>query len=255
MNKDELKQILENHKKWIKSEPDGKLADLREADLRGADLRGANLQGAYLRGADLCGANLQDAALEGANLLEADLRGANLRGANIKGADLRRAVLRDADLRGADLRWVNMRVADIKGADLRGVDLRGADTNGMKADTETKLDWPMACPETGSFIAWKKALEYNGYIKKCSMIVKLEIPEDAKRSSAMTNKCRASKARVLEIQNMDGTKADKTEVKSIRGTTYKLGEMVYPDRWDNNRWNECSYGIHFFMTRDEAVEW
>jgi len=240
MNRDELKKILENHKKWIKSEPDGEFADLREAYLWGADMRGAGLWGADLRSADL---------------READLRRAVLQDADLQGADLRRSNLQGADMKGADLRFTILRRADLRGADLRGVNLLHADTDGMKTDTETKIDWPMACPETGSFIAWKKAFEYAGHIKKRTMIVKLEIPEDAERSSAMTNKCRASKARVLEIQNKDGTKADITEVKSPRGTTYKLGEMVYPDRWDNNRWNECSYGIHFFMTREEAAAW
>lgn len=211
MNKDELKKILENNRKWLNGEPGGEPAVLL---------------GAYLKGAGLEGADL-----EGVNLRCANLRGANLRGANLWGADLW-----SADLRGADFR----------GADLRHADLEYACTEGMKTDAATRIDWPMVCPKTGSFIAWKRALEY---------IVKLEIPEDAERSSATTNKCRASKAMVLEIQNEDGTKSDATEVKSTWGKTYKIGEMVYPDDWDYNRWNECSHGIHFFVDRDEAVAW
>lgn len=206
MNSDILKQILENHKKWIKSEPDGEFADLRGADLRGANLRRADLRCADLRGADL----------------------------------------READLFFADLRGANLETADLRGTYLQGADLYSAQTSGMKTDAATRTDYPMACPETGSFIGWKKAGRY---------IIKLEIPEDACRSSSTTNKCRASKARVLEIKNVDGTKANKTEVKSLRGKTYKIGEMVYPDDWDYNRWNECSHGIHFFMDRDEAVAW
>ena len=166
----------------------------------------------------------------------ADLRGADLRGANLYGADLRGANLRGADLRGADLR----------GADLRGANLYGADLRGADLDEKTDIRLCITCPDTGSFIAWKSA---GGYI------VKLEIPADAKRSSATSRKCRASKARVLEIQNKDGSKADVTEVKSDRGGVYKVGEMVYPDEWDDNRWNECSHGIHFFVTRMEAEDW
>lgn len=206
MNSDILKQILENHKKWLRSEPDGEFADLRRADLRGANLRRADIS---------C----------------ADLRGADLRG---------------ADLREASCMMTLFATADLRGADLRGANLWHADTHGIKTDTATRIDWPTACPKTGSFIGWKKVGEY---------IVKLEIPEDALRSSATTNKCRASMARVLEIQRRDGTKANKTEVKSLRGTTYKIGEIAYPDDWDYTRWNECSHGIHFFITRKEAVEW
>ena len=93
MNEQELKTVLELHKKWLDGEEGGQRADLqganlRGANLRGADLRGANLRGANLRGAYLQGADLQGADLQGANLREADLRGADLQGANLREADL-----------------------------------------------------------------------------------------------------------------------------------------------------------------------
>lgn len=211
-----MKIKKEELKKWIKSEQGGSFADLREVDLYGANLRGADLSCADLRGADL------------------------------RGADLRDACLRGADLRGAHCMVAGFVNADLRGADLRGSNLWRAGTYGIKTDANTKIDWPMVCPETGSFVAWKKAGEY---------IVKLEIPADAERSSATTKKCRASKARVLEVQNVDGTNADITMARSGWRKVYRLGEMVYPDEWDNNRWNECSHGIHFFITRKEAVTW
>ena len=183
---------------------------------------------------------------ERANLRGANLYGANLYGANLYGADLSGANLYGANLYGADLRGANLYGADLRGANLRGANLRGANLYGADLDEKTDIRLCITCPDTGSFIAWKSA---SGYI------VKLEIPADAKRSSATSRKCRASKARVLEIQNKDGSKADVTEVKSDRGGVYKVGEMVYPDEWDDNRWNECSHGIHFFVTRMEAEDW
>jgi uncharacterized protein YjbI with pentapeptide repeats len=49
MDAKELKQILDEHKKWICSNCDkGKQANLRFADLQGADLRGANLRSILL---------------------------------------------------------------------------------------------------------------------------------------------------------------------------------------------------------------
>ena len=125
-------------------------------------------------------------------------------------------------------------------------DLSGANLYGAYLNQKTEIRLCITCPDTGSFIAWKSA---GGYI------VKLEIPEDAKRSSATSRKCRCDKARVLEIQNRDGSKADVIEVESDRGGIYRIGEMVYPDEWDDNRWNECSNGIHFFVTRMEAEDW
>lgn len=151
-----------------------------------------------------------------------------------------------ANLYGANLRRADLRRADLSGADLRGANLSGANLSGADLSGDTKIRLAIVCPDTGSFIAWKAA---GGYI------IKMEIPEDAKRSSATTRKCRCDKAKVLEIQNKDGRKADVSEVTSDRGGIYRVGEMVYPDSWDPDRWNECSHGIHFFVTRMEAEDW
>ena len=53
MNKKELNDVLDRHKKWLRKEEGGEAAYLRGADLRGADLRDADLKGAYLRDTDL----------------------------------------------------------------------------------------------------------------------------------------------------------------------------------------------------------
>jgi hypothetical protein len=241
-------------------------ADLRGADLRGADLRGADLRdadlcgaylcGAYLCGADLCGANLRDADLYGADLRGADLRdadlcgaylcGAYLCGAYLYGADLCDANLRDANLRDADLRGANLCDADLRGANLRDADLRGADLRG--ANLRDAKGCYLSCPTEGSFIGWKKA---SGHI------VKLRIPEDARRSSATGHKCRCDKAYVMEIQNMDGTKATEDTVRSDhdKNFVYTVGATVEVPDFDDNMWSECAPGIHFFIDRRAAVEY
>ena len=226
-------------------------ADLRDANLCGADLRGSNLRcanlcdadlrDADLRGANLYGANLRDANLRDADLCDANLRDANLRDADLRGANLCDADLRDADLRGANLYGANLRDADLRGADLRGTDLRGANLRDAKGCY-------LSCPTEGSFIGWKKA---SGHI------VKLRIPEDARRSSATGHKCRCDKAYVMEIQNMDGTKATEDTVRSDhdKNFVYTVGATVEVPDFDDNRWNECAPGIHFFIDRREAVEY
>lgn len=218
--------------------------DFRGADLRGANLREVNLCGANLREANLDRANLDRVNLYEANLCEANLCGANLRkanlrGANLRGANLDRINLCGADLRGADLREANLDRANLYGANLYGADLRG---------TKNIPYIPMVCPEKGSFIGWKKVKRY---------IIKLEIPTEAKRSSATTRKCRCEFAKVLDIFNMGGTKAKITEItnNNYEPLKYKIGEMVYPDKFDENRWNECSNGIHFFIDRQEAIDY
>ena len=147
------------------------------------------------------------------------------------GANLRRADLCGADLCGADLCGANLRGADLCGANLRRA--RGS---------------YMACPTDGSFIGWKKA---SGYV------VKLQIPEDARRSSAGGEKCRCDKAYVAEIQNTDGTKADIEAIHSDRDNdfVYAVGATVEVPDFDDDRWNECASGIHFFIDRRAAVEY
>ena len=211
------------------------------ADLRGANLCGANLYGANLFGANLCGADLYGANLCGADLRGADLRGADLRGANLYGANLFGANLCGADLYGANLCGANLRGADLRGADLRGANLRDANLRDAKGTY-------MACPTDGSFIGWKKA---SGYI------VKLQIPEDARRSSAGGEKCRCDKAFVVDIQNFDGTNADIETVCSDHDENfvYAVGATVEVSDFDDDRWNECAPGIHFFIDRRAAVEY
>ena len=227
-------------------------ADLRDADLgvanlRGADLRGANLGGANLGGADLRDADLRDANLGGADLGGAYLGDADLRDADLGGAYLRDAYLRDTNLGGANLRDAYLGGADLRGAYLGGADLRGADLRGADYSEYTSF-LSLQCPIDGSFIGWKKC---GGYI------VKLKICEDAERSSSTSLKCRCSKAEVLEIQNLDGSVADITEICSNydKNFIYKVGETVEVKNFDKCRWNECSTGIHFFIDREIAKQY
>ena len=217
-----------------------------DAIRRGADLRDTDLYGADLCDADLRGANLSDADLCDADLRGADLRSADLRGANLRDADLRGADLRDADLHGANLSDADLSDADLCGADLRSADLRGANLCG--ANLRDAKGCYLSCPTEGSFIGWKKA---SGHI------VKLRIPEDARRSSATGHKCRCDKAYVMEIQNMDGTRATVDAVRSDhdQNFVYTVGATVEVPDFDDNRWSECAQGIHFFIDRREAVEY
>ena len=172
-------------------------------------------------------------------------------GANLYGADLR-----SANLYGADLRSANLRSANLYGADLRSADLRSANLYGADLRSANRIPFiPFACPSDGSFIGWKKISSYSeNYSGK--YLVKLRIPDDARRCSANTTKCRCDKAEVLEIVNIETEeKVDViTNINEIR-CVYKVGEMVYPDSFDEDRWNECSHGIHFFINKQEAINY
>ena len=167
--------------------------------------------------------------VKGLASMRANLRGANLRYANLRYANLSRANLRDADLRNANL----------DGANLRDADLR---------DAKNIPYIPLECPSEGSFIGWKK-------INK--ILIKLEIPEDARRSSATTKKCRCDKAKVLGFYDLNSTELniDKIINNSYNTCEYIKSEMVYPDSFDEDRWNECSHGIHFFINKQDAINY
>ena len=138
--------------------------------------------------------------------------------------------------------------ADLYGANLRNANLRGAKNTDKTAWDAYTAFYPLQCPETGSFIGYKKAAD---------KIVMLEICADAKRSSATSRKCRCSKAKVLSITNLDGSETGLSEIESdyAGDFIYRVGETVEVPDFDDNRWNECAAGIHFFITRDEAVKY
>ncbi len=297
MTQNELNKIIENHQHYLNEDIDGwesmradlsyknlsgldlrnanlyrvnlsnanlYSADLRKANLRKADLRKANLINADLINADLRNADLRKADFRNANLINADLAYADLREADLRNANLYRAFccyanmygafccyanLNGVDLRNADLREANLFRANLKDANLFGVNLKNANIINAEISENTKIDYPIACPETGSFIGYKKA--------GCEKIVKLQICEDAKRSSATTKKCRCSKALVLAIENIDGSDSGLQEIESEFDPCfiYRIGEIVEVPDFDDNRWNECAPGIHFFMDRQNAVEY
>ena len=239
----DLKKILDEHLLWLNGEG-GSRANLFGANLRGANLFGANLRDANLRCADLRNANLRCADLRNADLRNADLCRADLRNADLCNADLCDADLRRADLRNADLCDADLCDANLRNADLCDADLRCASMDQMIWNIHTAF-YPLQCPDSGSYIGYKKA---------SGLVVELEIPADARRSSATSRKCRASKAKVLSITDINGNPGgDQVRSNFDPNFVYAIGETVEVTDFDDNRWNECSTGIHHFITRAEAV--
>ena len=227
MTQEELNRVLENHLHWFQQDCDG--WDKMRAVLDGENLDGLNLNGAVLNGASLNGASLNKALLN-----EASLNGASLNEASLNWASLNGAVLNEASLNEASL----------NGAVLNGASLDGASLNRV-----INLPFiPFACPDIGAFIGWKKS---------SGKIIKLEIPEDAKRCSATSDKCRCNKAKVLEIQEIDGSISDITKISSDYDIKfiYEVGKTVSVKDFCEDRWRECSQGIHFFINRQSAVEY
>jgi Family of unknown function (DUF5758)/Pentapeptide repeats (8 copies) len=205
----------------------------------GADLSRANLYEANLFRANLSGADLSRANLYEANLYEANLFRANLSGADLSGADLSRADLSRADLSRADLSGANLSGANLSGANLSGANLEEI-KNAALSLAQTRIT-----PQEGAFVGWKKLQD--------GVIAKLVIPHDADRvNCAGSRKCRAARVFVHEMYLGNevfpgigiGTHDGKTQ--------YITGKETLPDSFDPSITVECSHGIHFFLTREEA---
>ncbi len=179
--------------------------------------------------ADSLRAAVEECAKLGKPLAGAHLAGANLAGAHLAGASLAGAYLSDANLAGAHLAGANLAGAHLAGANL--ADAKGSDL--IIAQTRILAE--------GTIYGYKKVRTTDG-----PGIVKLRIPEDAKRSHAFGRKCRCEYAEVIEAP--DGAFTDAHGPR----TEYRVGEIVRPDKWDENWQEECSNGIHFFITREEA---
>ena len=263
-----LEEILENHLHWLKEDVDGwkeMRANLDGADISNTDLRFVNLKYASLNDvifykSDLRKANFCNASLQHTNLSYTDCRGATLNDADIFNSNLTHADFGDASLVGAYLPHSNLTRADFRGTNLGWANLRDCvfydtdlrDCNFIYANLRGSKYIPyipFQCPSDGAFVGWKKVN---------NVLIKLEIPADAKRSSATTNKCRCDKAKVLGFYDTLGVnELDMTELVNDRyeKCKYVKGEMVYPDSFDEDRWNECSHGIHFFVNKQDAINY
>jgi hypothetical protein len=170
-----------------------------------------------------------------ANLSKANLCGADLRLVNLCGADLCGDFMREADLRGANLFGADLSAANLCSAKLSKAFLFGADLNGTLLHGAELPDFQI--PD-GDIVGWKKC---------GSFIVRLRIPYRARRTACLvTRKCRA------ELAVVDWIEGDAKQVICAHGGIYRLGEEIWPDSYCDDFRIDCSHGIHFFLTREEA---
>ena len=202
---------------------------LEDMNLENYDLSDMNFSHSNFINANLSNVNFYSSQLVNVLLDDCNLQNANLENANLERASLRR---------------VNLTYADIRGAKLYAAVLENAILDNIIFDDKTE-NFRIHCPEQGAFVAYKKGLD--------NLIIKLLIPSDARRVSSTMNCCRCDKAKVLEIKNFEGTKFfDEAWSTVAEGFCYKLGEWVYAENFNEDRWYDSTGGIHFWMTEDEA---
>ena len=189
--------------------------DFSNSDFKNVNFRSCKFDNAKLQHIKFANCDFSDSSFAYADLFAADLRACNLSGSNFDGADFFAALLWEAKLD-------NLLVTD-----------------------RTKF-FRNYCPEEGYIFGYKKCFNER--------MVQLLIPKDAKRCSSTTNACRCDKARVVAITDVNKKESYKEAMSFVDPNfIYRLGEMVYADSYNDDRWHDSSHGIHFWMTFEEAL--
>lgn len=221
-------------KKHLNSRQQGTLLPLREIVLEDADLSGWNIDHV-----DFSLSTFRNVCFDGASL-----KGSCLKNSLFDKCSFRGTCFQNADMRGAAMRYDDLTGADIRGANLFSAVLEHAALTDVVSDEDTKF-FRLHCPEKGAFLGYKKCFN--------NRLVQLLIPADAKRTSATLNSCRCNKAKVLTIKSFDYSE-EYDEAWSLvdENFVYRRGQWVEVKDFDEDRWNDSTTGIHFWLTREEA---
>lgn len=222
-------QILLKQRKKTKMFCPGEIK-MENVDLRGWDLSYVDFSLCIFKNVCFDGADMSHGSVKNALFDHCSLRGVNFEKSNLQSA-----AMRFNDLTGAN----------IKGANLFAAVLEHAKLDDIEYDDETRF-FELYCPKEGAFLGYKKCFN--------NRLVQLLIPADAKRTSATMNSCRCSKAKVLTIKSFD-YKEQYEEAWSLvdENFVYRKGQWVEVLDFNEDRWQDSTTGIHFWMTREEAL--
>ncbi len=185
--------------------------------------------------------------LEDVRFISENLEGVSFRGCILKNCLFQGCNLRNCDFQSAVFYGCTIDDSHIEGADFLGASLNDIQLKEVHADETTKY-FHLACPAEGPFVAYKKCQD--------DRIVQLLVPKEALRSSATRETCRCSKVKVLSIKSIDETKQYTEAVATIDDNfIYRVGEWLEVDNFDTNRWHDAAPGIHFWMTREQAIHY
>ena len=224
---------------------------------------GASFCGASFCAATLANVSMNDCSLSIASFIEATLKHVSIKQSSLIKACFNRAYVSDSILQGSDLSQAKFVDAKIYHCVFTGSRVSDINMIGAQMECPDGLDAcegfnaeciSFACPAEGSFVAWKACRD--------NTICKILIPEDAKRSSAFGRKCRASKFKVLEIYHVDldtnviGV-TDREFATSMFNPDwiYERGKTYEEPNFVNDRFKECTVGLHFFMNKQDAIDY
>ena len=237
ITQEEFDEMIESHEKWVKGHFFYDRLWLLNYNLSNLKIKNKDLQRIAIFDCLLNNAIFEDCNLKYIAIKDSKIINTNFMNCNFSNGEF-----------FGNCKFIN--------SNLSTCNIKNTDFDDSIFNNTIMPDYPMTCPKQGSFIAYKKVCDINDYYKK--YILKLEIPKDAKRSSAIGIRCRCDKAKVLEIQNLDGSIVKSVnKVRSIYSDefVYELSKTVEESNFDECRWHECAPGIHFFMNREAAVDY
>lgn len=176
-------------------------------------------------------------------------------------------IFRSCDFSRCDMRGVTFKRCHFYNCDFEEAELPPFFHPNTMEDCINIPYMPMVCPEEGEFIGYKIAspeqmpvlssiVMPHENMGPANVLVTLKIPADARRSSAGGRKCRCDKAKVIGLEFFGGHKGENVAYSKFDARfEYRVGDEISVPFFDENRWNECSTGIHFFINRKEALQY
>ena len=233
MTKKELKSLLDD----FRNKEGEEYLDLTYISIRTKKLEGMDFSRVDFSNGDFKNVNFRSCKFDNAKLQHTKFENCDLSGSSFA----------YADLFSADLRTCNLSGSNFDGADFFAALLWEAKLDNLLVTDRTKF-FRNYCPEEGYIFGYKKCFNER--------MVQLLIPKDAKRCSSTTNACRCDKARVVAITDVNKKESYKEAMSFVDPNfIYRLGEMVYADSYNEDRWHDSSHGIHFWMTFEEALSY
>ena len=231
MTKKELKSLLND----FRNKEDGTYLDLTYISMKTKKLEGMDFGRVDFSNSDFKNINFKSCKFDNAKLQHTKFSDCDFSGSSFV----------NADLFSADLRACNLSDTNCDGTNFFAALLWEAKLDNILTTDKTKF-FRNYCPEEGYIFGYKKCFNER--------MVQLLIPKDAKRCSSTTNACRCDKARVVAITDVNKKESYKEAMSFVDPNfIYRLGEMVYADSYNDDRWHDSSHGIHFWMSFEEAL--
>ena len=249
-----MTEFVERHKRWLEESPgwsEDDQAVFSGMCFDGMDLRGAVLRNSCFVNCTFKNALLADADLSGAIFTVCDFTDTDLRFAKFNGTNCSSSRFPGAVLFGTDFANTTLTGADFHGAAIERTSFYSAVTGGAIFDSNVDLSASNVREDTdmtpkGEFVAWKAVSKRR--------ILQLIIPEDAFRINLDCYRCKASKAYVEHIEDLEGNILPDKTASSIWDSSYvyHVGQIALP-KGDFAEDAYTSAGIYFFVDRKNAV--